>query len=156
MELYVEPRGTPVAEPADPRPEPPTRDEVAPPESLNAQSETQSGPDPTQIWAYVALGGAAVAGGLAVWQWQVRESEVDDWNSDGCLKGGRSRRANCEAHEQAYVRAERWAWVAASATLALSGVAVALLLSSRDESAPNQTRAQCLPGPVAFACRVDF
>lgn len=125
-------------------------------ESQPAQIETESHTNATRIWGYAALGGAAIAGGLAIWQWRARESEVANWNSDGCLQGGRTRRTNCEASERAYGRAERWAWVLGGATLALSGAAVVLLLTSSDERAPNQAKTLCVPGPAAVACRVSF
>jgi hypothetical protein len=108
--------------------------------------------------AYVALATAAVTGGLAIWQWSERESEVDAWNSDDCLRSRRTRRANCGAHEDAYQRAEVWGWVAAGATVALSAGAVTLLLlnGASEEQQPRAALPVCLPGPVGFACRVAF
>lgn len=110
------------------------------------------------IVAYVALATAAVTAGLSVWQWSERESEVDAWNSDDCLRRGRTRRANCGAHEAAYQRAETWGWVAAGATVALSAGAVTLLLlnGASEEKQPRAASPVCVPGPIGLACRVAF
>jgi hypothetical protein len=118
-------------------------------------------PTPTgisNVWAYAAFAGAAVTGSLAIWQWQMRESEVEAWNSDECLRRRRTRRANCGEHEDAYQRAEAWAWVTAGATVALSAGAATLLLLNRrgQEHRPETARPICVPGPGAFACRVSF
>jgi hypothetical protein len=110
----------------------------------------------SNVWAYAAVAGAAVTGSLAIWQWHTRESEVEKWNSDDCLRSRRTRRANCGEHEAAYQRAEAWAWVTGGATVALSAGAVTLLLLNREEHQPQTARPICVPGPAAFACRVSF
>jgi hypothetical protein len=108
--------------------------------------------------AYAGLAGAAITGTLAIWQWQTRESEVDDWNSSSCLRRGRTRRANCAEHEDAYQSAEAWAWVSAGATVVLAAGAVTLLMLNRrgEEQQPVAAGPICVPGPAAFACRVSF
>jgi hypothetical protein len=104
------------------------------------------------------LAGAAVTGGLAIWQWSERESEVEAWNSDDCLRRRRTRRANCGDHEDAYQRAETWGWVAAGATVALSAGAITLLLLNQqtEEQRPHAGLPVCVPGPAGFACRMAF
>jgi hypothetical protein len=99
-----------------------------------------------------------ITGALAVWQWRTRESEVEDWNSDACLRRGRTRRANCGEHQDAYRSAEAWAWVAGSATVALAAGAVTLLMLNRpaDEQPPMAAGPSCAPGLAAFGCRIDF
>ncbi len=140
-------------------------EEVEAPPPIAATAELEPAPANEQaasgvpnVVAYVALATAAVTGGLAIWQWTERESEVDAWNSDDCLRRRRTRRANCGAHEDAYQRAETWGWVAAGATIALSAGAVTLLLlnGSSEEQQPRAASPVCLPGPVGFACRVAF
>jgi hypothetical protein len=112
----------------------------------------------SNVWAYAGFAGAAVTGSLAIWQWGERESEVEAWNSDECLRRRRTRRANCGEHEDAYQRAEAWAWVTGGLTVALSAGAVTLLLLNQrgEEHRPGTARPICVPGPVAFACRVSF
>jgi tetratricopeptide (TPR) repeat protein len=150
----------------DVRPPPPAAEPVAeaappPPELLAPIAPANEG-SPTGVpnfVAYAAIAAAAVTGGLAIWQWRERESEVDAWNSDSCLKGRRTRRTNCGEHQDAYQRAETWAWVAAGATLALSAGAITLLvLNGREEKQQPMAagRPICVPGPAAFACRVSF
>jgi hypothetical protein len=108
--------------------------------------------------AYAALAGAAVTGSLAIWQWQTREAEVEDWNSNACLRRGRTRAANCGEHQDAYQSAEAWAWVAGGATVALAAGAVTLLLLNRqaEEQRPMAAGPSCAPGLATFGCRIDF
>jgi hypothetical protein len=131
--------------------------EAAAPAATNDQ---QSDSTPTGISngvAYAALAGAAVTAGLAVWQWTERESEVEAWNSENCLRGGRTRRANCGDHEDAYQRAQTWSWVAAGATIALSAGAITLLLMNQGEAErPRAALPVCVPGAGGFACRMAF
>jgi hypothetical protein len=127
-----------------------------PPSAAPARETTPTGL--SNLLAYGALAGAAATGSLAIWQWQTRESEVEQWNSDDCLRRGRTRRANCAEHQAAYQRAEAWTWVTAGATVALSAGAVTLLLFNQraQEQRPRTARPICVPGPAAFACRVSF
>jgi hypothetical protein len=135
-------------------PAPPIEPLAPVPEPSNAGTPTGI----PNVVAYAGLAGAALTGTLAIWQWQVRESEVDDWNSSSCLRRGRTRRANCGEHEDAYQSAEAWAWVAAGATVVLAAGAVTLLMLNRrgEEQQPTAAGPICVPGPAAFACRVSF
>ena len=102
-----------------------------------------------------AFGGAAIAAGFAVWQWSVRESEVDDWNSEDCLDGGRTRAQNCAGHKSAYESAETWAWVAGGIALALSAGAITLLVIDTGDG-ERDSGARCSAGVLALGCRVRF
>jgi tetratricopeptide (TPR) repeat protein len=151
--------------------------DVSPPAAASIAQSAQSTSDaapirlaieaPVHTWprsgipnvvAYAALGGAAVAGAIAIWQWRERESEVDAWNSRDCLRNRRTRLANCSEHQDAYETAETWAWIAAGTSLALAAGAVTLLvLNRRTEEKPEIAKTPvCVPGPGAFACRVSF
>ncbi|HKU36792.1 MAG TPA: hypothetical protein VJR89_01560, partial [Polyangiales bacterium] len=103
------------------------------------------------------FGGAAIAAGFAIWQWRVREDEVDAWNSDECLKNGQTRLENCGGHQSAYQSAQTWAWVAASTAVALSAGAVLWMVLDQPAKAEAQAAANgCVPGALAVSCRMKF
>jgi len=143
------PRRTPIA------PEPTWRREPVAPVATTEPDADRSD-DLTTVLVASAFGGAAIAAGVSIWQWRLRESEVSSWNSGACLSGGRQRRENCAAHERAYGNAERWSWVAAGAAVALSAGGAALLWLDGEEGAERDAAARCVPGALALSCRVSF
>lgn len=115
-----------------------------------------SGLSVQRTFAYAAFAGAAIAGGLTVWQWMERESAVDAWNEDACLERGRTRQANCSQHQQAYEQAETLAWAMGITTVALSAGGVTLLLLEPDSTEARPESARCALGISAVQCRVMF
>jgi hypothetical protein len=131
-----------------------SRESVAP---VATPEPTADGSDDlTTVLVASAFGGAAIAAGVSIWQWRLRESEVSSWNSGACLSGGRQRRENCASHERAYENAERWSWVAAGAAVALTAGGAALLWLDSEEDAERDVAARCVPGALALSCRVSF
>jgi hypothetical protein len=130
---------------------------ISPPESTPLAEPDASDGIRTVILS-AAIGGAAIAAGIAIWQWRVRESEVDAWNGETCLDGGHSRRENCGSHERGFESAERWMWVATGATALLAGGAItfAILGGSKGEKSEQETTLRCGASPLAISCRSSF
>lgn len=108
-------------------------------------------------FASAAIGGAAIATGFSIWQWQIREAEVDRWNSANCLAGGNSRRENCGAHERRYENAERLMWITAGAAVVLAGTGITLLVIGGSGDKPEEATAiRCAPGALGVSCGGSF
>lgn len=158
VEVPLEPEPAHAAVPATPAGTPPAPESEWLRASAAAATEprTERSDNLTAVLVASAFGGAAIAAGVSVWQWRVRESEVSEWNSGSCLDRGRSRRANCAAHERAYETAERWSWITAGAALALSAGASTLLWLDGSEDRAHDAGARCIPGALALSCRASF
>jgi hypothetical protein len=153
--VFTQPRVVRIAPtPKPPPPEAPVRSEpISAPEPESPTSPERVIP---RVLGYAALGSAAIAAGISIWQWREREAEVSSWNSDACLDGGRNRRDNCARYERAYERAETWSWVMAGAAVALSAGAVSLLVWMDDDDHDEAAHTRCVPGAALVTCQVRF
>lgn len=104
-------------------------------------------------WVALGLGAVSLAGGVVAWS--AREGHAEAWNSDACVRGGRTREENCADERAAGGTAETLSIVgfAAGGVLAVGGAA--LLLVSPSSSA---TAVRCAPGlsSPGLSCAVRF
>jgi hypothetical protein len=104
-------------------------------------------------WTALGLGAASLIGGFVAWR--VREGHAETWNSDACLRDGRTRDENCADERAAGSSAETWSivGVAAGGVLAVGGAALLLVAPSS-----SSTALRCAPGGASpsVQCAVRF
>ena len=130
---------------------------AAPPTATDAAPVPIRSDGPPRWIAYGLFGGAAVALGIAGWQWTVREDEVDEWNDDACLADEQDRRSNCGEHEDNYEQAQLAAGISLASGAALAVTGVILLLAGTERAADTE-RAECRPGfaDLGLTCGLRF
>lgn len=109
----------------------------------NPASVRSSTGRPRRAIAASVLGVGAAAFGGAVAAFVVRERRAEDYNSDECLAGGRTRGENCgDLHEQA-IRAQRASYATLGVGIAAATVGSLLFAIGGDEETPTTASFAC-------------